>query len=109
MIRKCAVVLIRTIHFLAGASFGIFSRFWFSSEIRDFNGLKTPMWQQVLGTALVVAAYLGVVAFATRDVRASSLMAICVALFSSPIYLIMVLASGWSTQSAERANLWAGT
>jgi hypothetical protein len=104
MIRKYAVVLIRTIHFALGASLGTFSMFWFTSEIRDFNGLKTPMRQQVLGTALVVAAYMGVAALATRDVRASSLMAICVALFSSPVYLIMVLASGWSTESAERAK-----
>jgi hypothetical protein len=68
MIRKYAVVLIRTIHFALGASLGTFSMFWFTSEIRDFNGFKTPMWQQVIGTALVVAAYMGVAALATRDV-----------------------------------------
>jgi hypothetical protein len=36
MIRKYAVVLIRTIHFALGASLGTFSMFWFTSEIRDF-------------------------------------------------------------------------
>ena len=104
MIPQSTASLMRSVHFVVGLLTGTFSCFWFASEIRNFNGASTPIWQQVLGTTLVVGGYFGISAIAIRHVRASSLIAICVALLSSPVYLIMYLASGWSPQSVELAK-----
>jgi hypothetical protein len=72
-------------------------------EIKRCDASLSPA-HQVLGAVLIAAAYLAIAFFAMRDLRASSLLAACITIVSTPIYGFMWIMSQWTPQSAEAAR-----
>jgi hypothetical protein len=82
---------------------GIFSLFFINGEVMRANASATTE-QRWLAVAVVTGAYLLIATAATRDMRAASLVAIVFCVVSTPIFALLLLFSGWSTQDWEASH-----
>src|SRR5689334_2707816 len=92
----------RTTQFLVAITLALLALGFAPAEMRA-AAANAPLSQQVLGTLLVTGAYLAIAGFSLKDLRASSLIAVVASVFLTPLFTLLLLFSGWSSQSWERA------
>jgi hypothetical protein len=82
---------------------GALSLFFIGPEIKRADA-SASIYQQAGGTAIVAGIYIANGLIALWDIRASSLLAVCLSLLSTPLFAFLLLMSQWSTQSAQAAR-----
>ena len=101
--RSVVLLLCRISQIAIGLGFGTFSLFFIGPEMKRAN-TSVSLLQQIAGVMVVAGAYLDVAVVATKDIRWSSVLAICLALLSTPVFAFLWLSSGWSMPSAQAAR-----
>lgn len=97
------MLFLRIVEIGTALPLGIFSLFFIGGEVTRANASATAE-QRWLLIFFVTGAYLLVAIAATRDIRAASLVAIVFCVVSTPIFALLLLFSGWSTQDWEASH-----
>lgn len=98
--RSTLLAICRDLQIVVGLALSTLSLFFIGPEMKRADA-SVSSWQQVAGVVVAVGAYLVVALVATRDIRWTSLLAICLGLVSTPVFALLWLMSGWSMPAAE--------
>jgi hypothetical protein len=102
-VRKPLLHLLGGLQIVICVGLGVLSLFFIGPEIKRADA-SASVHQQIGGAALIAGLYFIIGLLALRDIRASSLLAFCLSLFSTPLFAFLLLMSSWSTESAEAAR-----
>jgi hypothetical protein len=102
-VRKPLLQLLGGLQIFICVGLGALSLFFIGPEVKRADA-SASAHQQIGVTALVAGIYFATGLIAMWDIRASSLLAVCLSLFSTPVYAFLLLMSSWSARSAEAAQ-----
>lgn len=83
-----------------GLGLGVFSLFFIGPETKRADA-SASFLQQIAAVTVVAGAYSAIGWIGTRDIRWSSVLAVCLTIPSTPVFAFLWLMSGWSMPSAE--------